>query len=189
MVAYRGQNFVDAAKILLKSQGRPALGFNVPGHARGHAMVSSVEMTFLDAEESVETYSKNSTKTAFTTRSCQDVCLRYCLCSEEVRMAMERLNDGSMSETVTIDITPLDMEMVTYVDGLFAGWTEAQRAVLVLRHQEFDDDAHVHTFYPVETASDASQSPSPLFSFPSSTPLPYSSPSSSPSSSLSPSTS
>ena len=67
-------------------------------------------------------------------------------------MAIGRLNDGAMSETITIDITHLNVEMVTYIDGQIVGWTEARQAVLVLRHQEFDADAHVHTFYPAETA-------------------------------------
>ena len=66
-----------------------------------------------------------------------------------------RLNDGAMSETITLDITHLNVEMVTYIDGQFVGLTEARRAVLVIRHQEFDAaDVHMHTFYPVETASD-----------------------------------
>ena len=38
MVGYNGESCLDAAVVLLRSQGTPARGFLDPGHARGHAM-------------------------------------------------------------------------------------------------------------------------------------------------------
>ena len=46
----------------VKSQGRPARGFCVPGHARGHAMVSISNMYFIGKEECVQQYSENERK-------------------------------------------------------------------------------------------------------------------------------
>ena len=79
---------MDAAQVLLKSQGRPGRGFCVPGHARGHAMVSISNMDFIGKEECVQQYSENERKTAFIERSQQDSCLHYCLTTVEARIAM-----------------------------------------------------------------------------------------------------
>ena len=40
MSGYHGESWLDAAVVLLRSQGTPARGFLDPGHARGHAMVA-----------------------------------------------------------------------------------------------------------------------------------------------------
>ena len=80
----------------------------------------------------------------------QDVCLHYCLTTEEARMAMDRLHWGSLSETVKVDISEMELEMVRYVDRSLVSWSAARRAFLILRHQEYNDDVHVHTFYPVQ---------------------------------------
>ena len=60
---------------------------------------------------------------------------------------MDRLHWGSLSETVEVDISEMELEMVRYVDRSLVSWAAARRAVLVLRHQEYNDDVHVHTFY------------------------------------------
>ena len=149
MIGYHGESSHEAAAVLLGSQGTPARGFRDPGHARGHAMVALGEMVFLGSEECVEYYSTNTAKTAFVDRFEQNVCLYYCLTTDEARTAMDRLNWGSLSETVEVDISEMELEMVRYVDRSLVLWAAARRAVLVLRHQEYNDDVHVHTIYPV----------------------------------------
>ena len=149
MVGYHGKSYLDAAVVLLRSQGTPARGFRDPGHARGHAMVALGEMIFLGSKECIEYYSTNAKKCGFVNREEQDLCLHYCLTTEEARTAMEKLNTGSLSETVEIDIRDMDLEMVRYVDGNLVSWAAAMKAVLVLRHQAYNDDVHVQTFYPV----------------------------------------
>ena len=134
--------------MLQRSQGTPAREFRDPGHARGHSMVRN-DFPFLGSEECIEYYSTNTKKSGFVNREEQDICLHHCLTTEEARTAMDRLKWGSLSETVEIDFSDMELDMVRYVDRSLVSWAAARRDVLVLRHQEYNDDVHVHTFYPV----------------------------------------
>ena len=151
MVGYNGCTILEAKKLIDGSQGKPAIGNRALGHPRGHAAVEpgvSAKMAYADC---VENYSAGSTKSAFESRFDQELCCHHALSSDAVKAVMERLNSGSLSEAVRVDVCDLDLKMVTYVNGHPGGpRLPMGLVVLVLRHPDRYNPIglHVHTMYP-----------------------------------------
>ncbi|CAD1472828.1 unnamed protein product [Heterotrigona itama] len=128
------------------------------GHPRGHA--SNINAT--GPTDSVENYSLTtlSKKSGFLSRTDQDNVAHVTLTHAEARRAMDELNDGATSKTVTLSRRDLQRkhfvlpQMKEYKNGRAAsGKLDILRVTIVLRHHQGkfrdpDADVFVHTFYP-----------------------------------------
>ena len=150
MVGYKGCTVLEAKNLIDGSQGKPAIGNRALGHPRGHAAVEPGVSSKIGYADCVENYSAGSTKTSFKSRSDQELCANYAMSTDAVKSAMKRLNNGSLSEAVRVDVQDLGMEMITYVNGRSVSRSPMGHVVLVLRHPHRGTplDLHVHTMYP-----------------------------------------
>ena len=128
------------------------------GHPRGHA--SNINAT--GPKDSVENYSLTtlSMKSGFLSRSDQNNVAHVTLTHAEARRAMEELNDGVTSKTITLSRRDLQRNhfilprMKEYKNGrAVTGELDILRVTIVLRHHQGrfrdpDADVFVHTFYP-----------------------------------------
>ena len=103
----------------------------------------------------VEKFSLSAPKTSFISRDEQNKCANFALSSRAAKEALDRLNQGSVSEMVEVDISELKLEMVKYRKGAISGGrTPAKHVVMILRHQrrqknnKLREEVHIHTIYP-----------------------------------------
>ncbi|KAF7417925.1 hypothetical protein HZH68_000578 [Vespula germanica] len=151
---YIGTSAADASKILDDSQNKLCHGGYFEGHPRGHAS-APYAFGYLDSAES---YSENNWKSAFMNRDDQDKAAHAALSSPEAQAAIEKLNQGSYSEQVCINLNTLDSSEefnkgLEFMDGNPIRQRRIRQLVLVLRHQQdkYNDPegaVFVQTFYP-----------------------------------------
>ncbi|XP_035727348.1 uncharacterized protein LOC118443866 [Vespa mandarinia] len=153
---YIGISAADASKILDDSQNKNCHGSFTKGHPRGHASAPYASGRL----DSVESYSKNGWKSAFLNRDDQDKAAHVALSSPKAQIAMEKLNKGSFSEQVYLNLDDLGTSTeefnkgIEFVDGYPATSEKyIRQLVLVIRHHEdkYNDPnapVFVHTFYP-----------------------------------------
>ena len=153
MVRYTGSSYLDATSVLDTSQNRsfsqPFGSGSLPRTYDGaHRIViggvwrrSTVLRSFLSG----------SPKSSFMSRTDQNKCAHYALKTAIAREAMARLKTVSDTETVTVDITSLNLKMALFFGGVMReGGVDASRVVMVLRrHLDRNPDVHVHTMYPI----------------------------------------
>ena len=150
MVYYDGRDEFDAADLIDWSQNRAAVGSYVPGHARGHTRAPLGGDFFKQATNCVEMFSKNWMKSAFLCRADQDLATHAALCTDKARVAMRKLNGGSLNEQVKCDISYLDLGMCKYNHGRqLSSPVQAKYVVLVLRRAVDGERLHIHNSYPM----------------------------------------
>ncbi|KAG7208508.1 hypothetical protein KM043_014731 [Ampulex compressa] len=154
---YSGSSSGAAAVILDKSQNAPCENCTALGHPRGHASHPGATGT----ADSVENYSRTGFKTGFLSRADQNYAANLALRHTYAENAMRRLNEGSWTETVTIETRDVASNGTSFPKGKEYVGGEArskERDVyamkLVLRHHKGksndpDADVFVHTFYPM----------------------------------------
>lgn len=155
---YDGTSPSDAAIIIDNSQNELCHGCRDYGHPRGHA--SDKDAT--GPKDSVENYSRTSQsmKSGFLNQSDQNHVAHIALRHTKAKRAMQNLNSGSTSESITFSRRDLEShsydlpKMKEYYDGReYSDELDIIRVTLVLRHHqnEYNDanaDVFVHTFYP-----------------------------------------
>lgn len=154
---YIGTSAADASKNLDDSQNKYCHGGGLSkGHPRGHA---SAPYAF-GRLDSAENYSENGWKSAFLNRDDQDRAAHVALSSPEAQAAMTRLNQGSVSEQINLNLENLGTSTegfnrgIEFMNGRRISYERSIRQlVLVLRHHEnkYNDPTapvFVQTFYP-----------------------------------------
>ena len=150
MVWYDGRDEFDAADLIDRLQNRAAVGSYVPGHARGHARAPLDRHFFPQKHNCVEMFSGDCMKSAFMCRPDQDWATHVALRTEKARVAMEKLDKGSLSEQVKVDISFLDLGMVKFNQGRqISNPVLAKYVVLVLRRAVDGEILHIHNSYPL----------------------------------------
>ena len=154
---HKGQGAVAPAAPVVQaplSQTRAAVGSHVPGHARGHTR-APLNSDFIPQDTNcVEMFSRNCSKSAFTCRADQDWATHVALRTVRARVAMRKLNEGSLSEQVKVEISRLDLDMVKFNYGSqISGPVLARYVVLVLRRAGDGDKLHIHNSYPINWKS------------------------------------
>ena len=152
MVGYTGSSYLDATFVLDKSQNRSSVNHSEVGHSRGHAIApSNRDRRSLKDIDCVEKFSVRAPKSSFMSRTDQNKCAHYALKTTIAKEAMARLNTVSDTETVTVDITSLNLKMALFSGGVMReSGVDASRVVMVLRrHLDRNPDVHVHTMYPI----------------------------------------
>lgn len=155
---YCGTSPKDAGLVLDRSQNAKCYKFNTFGHPRGH--VSDPSATgHTDSVEQYSLYTRQS-KTGFLSRDDQDTIVHFTLTTSHAQYAMEKLNQGSVSEVLEVSNTILrsnggfNFKGRLFQEGHPAGSEIGIKAiVLVLRHhaEHFRDrnvDVLIHTCYP-----------------------------------------
>lgn len=149
---YTGNSSNDAKKILDNSQGKSSTISQRAGHARGHASNPAIPKN--DWEGSIENYSQEFVgcqKTAFLSSADQDRVTDLALRTDRAQRAMERLNQGSGQEVITISAEDLKKlnpnldipKMNIWRDGNPHGDEHDMQMVrLILRHHENKSDHH-----------------------------------------------
>lgn len=151
---YCGTSPLHAKIILDNSQDQKCHGFLNPGHPRGHA--------YHPLGFSIVNYSLNSVKTGFSSRDDQDYVTHLALRTKQAQDAMDYLNKGN--HTITITLTPNQLKnsnnlqrnlprVVKYSNGMEESTGNMKDVVLVLRHHEGqssnpDADVFVQTCFP-----------------------------------------
>lgn len=149
---YCGTSPRDAKIILNNSENKKSHGFEhrVSAHSRGHAVHPS--------GFSIVDYSQTEPKTAFQSRDDQDYITHLALSTSMAQNAMNKLNEGSFTEAVTISSVNLRNsrrlpKVVIYDKGSLVQEVDMTEVVLVLRHhigqyRNPNADVLVHTCYP-----------------------------------------
>ena len=150
MICYDGIDEFDAADLIDWSQNRAAVGSYVPGHARGHTRAPLDGDFFQQETNCVEMFSNNCMKSAFLCRADQDWATHVALRTDKARVAMKKLDGGSLSEQVKVNISYLDLGMVKFNQGQqISSPVHARYVVLVLRRALDGHRLHIHNCYPI----------------------------------------
>ena len=89
-------------------------------------------------------------KTAFLCRADQDWVTHVALRTDRARVVMKKLEEGSLSEQVKVEISRLDLGMVKFSQGRqISSPVLARYVVLVLRRAVDGDNLHIHNSYPI----------------------------------------
>lgn len=152
---YCGTSPSHARVILDNSQNQRCHEFikftSTLGHPRGHASHPS--------GDNVENYSRQNMKTGFLSRADQDYITHLALTTKKAQDAMNKLNAGKISLTVTVDVKELRNlrnnlpKAREYLKGEPMIEGDIKTVVMVLRHHEGqfenpDADVFVQTCYP-----------------------------------------
>ncbi|XP_033326304.2 uncharacterized protein LOC117220450 [Megalopta genalis] len=153
---YHGKSPTAAGIILDRSQNIYCHNCTQKGHPRGHTSDKNATGPL----DSVENYSRTGFKSGFLSRADQNNVAHFALIHRNAVDAMENLNKGVDSQSVSISARDLQIlgcelpQMMEWRDGKeISGLLNIQNILLVLRHHEgkYDDpdaDVFVHTFYP-----------------------------------------